>query len=248
MIATTKFLICILAAFALAGCKQSFQESQLVGSWRLDIHIADTRVTYYPNHTWVVTMVSSDDRVPSGSEFGEWKLEGNRLTTITRCMFDNRSASASETGTIVKLNRSTLVEKTSNNGGQTKTSTFHKIDAPLASISDDELSQKVVGSWISTYTNTTKLAGTLIYGIYDKNGSAHWHGTVFKKSESRPLPDADGTWRVKNGYLVTAITNLSSKQTLPSQESRDQILSVTDSQFTYRDEQDTIKKALRMNN
>jgi hypothetical protein len=244
---TIKFLICIFSAIVLAGCKKSFQESQLIGSWQLGVHVADARVTYYPNHTWVMIMVSSDDRVPSGSEFGEWKLDGNRLITITRYTFDNRVSNTSETGTIAKLNDSTLIEKTSSDNGQTKKSTFNKIEAPLASVSDDELSQKVIGTWISTYTNTTKLAGTLIYSIYDKNGSAHWHGTVFKESQSQPLPNADGKWRVENGYLVTAITNLSSNQTPPSQESRDQILSITDSQFTYRDEHGTIKKALRKN-
>jgi hypothetical protein len=239
---TLKFLICISGTIFLAGCQKSFQENQLIGSWKLDVHVADARITYYQNHTWVMLMVSSDERIPTGTEFGEWKLDGNHLETITHSTFDNHATDKTETGTIIKLNDSTLVEKTSDDSGQTKTSTFQKIDAPFASIPDDEISQKIVGTWISTYTNATKLAGTLIYSIYDKNGSAHWHGTLFRESGAQPLPSAEGNWHVENGYLVTVITNLSS-----SQESRDQILSITDSQFTYRDEKDTIKKALRKN-
>jgi hypothetical protein len=245
---TIKSLVCISSLFGLAGCSKSFQEHQLIGSWKLDVHVADARITYYPNHTWVTVMVSSDDRVPSGSEFGEWKLEGNHILTVTRCTFDNSAKNQLETGTIIDLKDATLVEKTSGDDGQTKTSTFQKIDAPAASISDDDLSPKMIGTWIFTYTNTTKLAGTLIFSTYEKNGSAHWRGTVFKESKSEPLPNADGTWRIENGFLITAITSLSSGQTPPSRVARDQILSVTDSQFTYRDEQDTIKKALRKNN
>ena len=241
-----KFLVLGLTAFVFIGCKQSIHENQLVGSWKLENSVADARFTYYANHTWVMTIVSSDAQIPSGSEFGDWKLDGNRIITITRCTLDNIAGNTSEIGSIVKLTDSVLVEKTPDINGQTKTSTFHKIDAPAASVSDAELCRNLVGTWVFSYTNASKAAGVLLYSSYQPNGTAFWHGIIFKENQSLPMPEANGVWKVENGYLGTTITNSQSSQLAANKETRDQIISITDSQFTYRDEQDTIKKVVRL--
>jgi hypothetical protein len=228
------------------GCKRTYQESQLIGSWQLDVHVADARVTYYVNHNWVVTLISSNDNVPSGSEFGEWKLEGDNLITVTRSTFDNAATNVRETAKILKLNDSVLSEKTQDNSGKTKTSTFHKIDAPAASVSDIELAQKLIGTWRYSYTNTDKLTGMLLYSLYKSDGSASWRGTLFKEDRSLPAPPASGVWRFENGDLITTITNVQTDSSAINKESSDGIILVTESQFTYRDGQGIVKKEIRV--
>jgi len=230
---------------AVVGCKRSFQESQLVGSWQLDVQAADVRFTYYTNHTWVMIITSSEN-IPSGSEFGEWKLDGDRLTITTRSALDDAATNVRETGKIEKLNNSVLIEKNQDVGGKTKTSAFHRVEMPSASVADSEFTQKLVGTWRYSYTNTTKPTGVLLYSIYRADGNALWHGTIYKESDSLPMPKASGIWRVDRGYLSTTITNIQSNLLQINKESRDQILSITDSQFTYRDEQGIVKKVIRI--
>jgi hypothetical protein len=237
-----KSFICLSAVVALAGCgKSSFQDSQLVGSWKLENPAADLRLTYYPNHTWVMIATSPDKSVPTGAEFGGWKLNGNQLLLVTSCGMDNQPVNNREVGTIVKLNDSVLVFA----NGATKNPTFHKSDAPTAAIPDKELAGKLVGSWMFSYTNVPRAMGVLLYSAYQPNGVAHWQGTIYQHAQSHPAPKASGTWLVQNGYMLTAITNSEPNQLGATKQSRDQILSVTDSQFTYKDEQGSIQKVLR---
>lgn len=212
-----------------------------MGSWKLENPAADLRLTYYPNHTWVMIATSPDKSVPTGAEFGGWKLNGNQLLLVTSCGMDNQPVNNREVGTIVKLNDSVLVFA----NGATKNPTFHKSDAPTAAIPDKELAGKLVGSWMFSYTNVPRAMGVLLYSAYQPNGVAHWQGTIYQHAQSHPAPKASGTWLVQNGYMLTAITNSEPNQLGATKQSRDQILSVTDSQFTYKDEQGSIQKVLR---
>jgi hypothetical protein len=228
----------------IIGCSHSFKESQLVGSWQLDVQNADVRFTYYPNHTWIMTITGTES-LPSESEFGEWKLEGDSLMLITRSGLDDKVSNVQETGKIRELNNSVLVELNQDANGKTRTSSFHRVGSPSPSVSDDEFAQRLVGTWRYSYTNTAKLAGVLLYSSYQKDGRAFWHGTIYKESGSISAPKASGNWQVENGFLKTTITNSQPNGPSMNQGSQDEIISVTDSQFTYRDEQGVLKKVNR---
>jgi hypothetical protein len=242
----TKLVACIYAAFVLLGCEHSLQEGQLVGSWQLDIHVADARVTYYADHTWAMTLTSSNTDIPSSSEFGDWKLQGNRLVTNTRSTLDNIATNMLETATIVKLDGSVLVWKVQDQSGHSKTSTLHRTDMAAAPVTDADFTRRLVGTWIFSFTNSDKLTGALLYSSYRADGSTSWRGTVYRESRSQEMPKATGVWRVQEGHLSTTITNSQQSNLLPiGKESRDEIISVTGSQFTYRDDQGTIYKVVR---
>jgi hypothetical protein len=229
------FLFFIGTVFILAGCKESFREEQLIGSWQYDASAADIRLTYYSNHTWVMTVENSKGSVPNGTAFGEWFLADNRLTEITHSTFDNKDTGGCITNTIIKLSNLVLLDQ---NLQRTNISSFHRVDSPAVTGSDNELFNKLVGTW------TTMLGTDVLYNVYRPNGTANWHRAIpFDASKSQPLPDLNGVWAVEKGCLVSAVTNsLNRAWNMPTHK---QILFIGDSQFTYLDDSDTVQKALR---
>jgi hypothetical protein len=236
---------CLVSAVCLTGCNHVYRADQLVGSWRLDRSGADARFTFYSNQTWVLIVNSSDTRVSSGTAFGTWGLNGNRVSTTTESALDNKAANAKEVADIIKLTASTLIMRNRDVNGQENTSVFHRTDTPVPLLSDEEYIQKLLGTWLYSYTNATKLAAVRLYTNYQPNGTAYWHGTIYKSNQSSPAPNASGTWRVEGGYLITEITNAQSGSLKGGSPTRDQIFQITDSQFSFRDEDGAIKKDLR---
>jgi hypothetical protein len=227
--------------FLAAGCSRTYRENQLIGSWQLDNPMSDTRLTYYTNHTWILTVISSDSRVPSGVEFGTWVLEGNRVSATTQSTLEDKAANVRETAEIQGLTDTALVLE-----GKAK-STFRKVDQPAAVSSDADCAQKLEGTWLYAYTNKAKLEGMRVYEDYHPGGVAFSRGTLYKQGKSFSAPNTSGTWRVDHGSLITAITNAPPDllARFGNKESRDEIILVTDSQFSYRDANGAIKKVVR---
>ena len=239
-------LTCLACIVLFAACKRAYQENQLVGSWRLDNGAADARLTYYSNHTWVLVVLSSDSQITSGTAFGSWRLDGDRVNTTTESALDNKPSKADEIGEITKLTASALVLRNRDVNNKETTSTFSRIEAPTTTLSDEECTAKLLGTWLYSYTNSAKLVGARLYESYQSNGLAVSHGTIYRNGQSSPFPNVSGTWRVENGLLVTAITNSEAPASVRNKEVRDQILQITDSQFSFRDEHGFIKKNLRV--
>jgi hypothetical protein len=234
----------IIALSALVGCGHSVHEGQLVGSWQLDIQVADARVTYYPDHTWVMTLSSSRADIPNSSEFGKWKLQGDHLVTTTFSTLGNTATRALETSTITKLEEKALELKSRDQSGRIKTTTFHRANSPAAPVSDEDCRQGLAGTWTFSDTNSQKKTGALLYSSYRADGGASWRGTIYRESGSQPAPFATGLWRVQGGLLYTSVTNSEGPLPADSKEERDEIIFLTPSQFTYRDEQGMIHKVV----
>lgn len=237
---------CVTLLSLVVGCTHVYQDKQLIGSWQLESRTSDARFTYYPNHTWALVVTSSDSRVPSGTAFGSWKLTGDRISVITESTLDNKPSRKEEIATVVTLTSSSLTIINQESNGAERTSSFHRIDVAAAVPSDEECAQKLQGTWLYLYTNKVKSAGLRAYSSYQSDGKASWHGTIYRGTESSRTPNALGKWRVEHGYLITGVTNSEGGVLPTNTETRDEIIQITDSQFSYRDESGTIKKELRM--
>jgi hypothetical protein len=237
--------ICAAILPFVGGCHRAYEENQLVGSWQLEVPMADARFTYYTNHTWVLTVVSSDSRVPSGCAFGSWKLQGDRVSTITYSTLDDRPARTDEAARITKLTSASLVVDGEDIAGKKNISVFHKVDTSAALPPDSECARKLTGTWLYSYTNVAKVGGARLYSEYEPSGRMFCHGMLYDGEKSAPAPDAFGYWKIDGGFLVTAITNSQSRVLAGNKESRDEIILITDSQFSYRDEAGAVKKVLR---
>ena len=243
-----QLVVPLSCCIGLTGCNNHhYTEKQLIGSWQLDIHVADARVTYYTNHMWVGTITSSDSRVPSGSEFGSWMLNGNNLETVTFSTLNEASPDAKDVARIDRLNESSMVEIIGNKdiSANSKKSSFHKIDGPCPLMTDDDLAQRLIGTWVYSYTNSVKHAAVCLFSSYQSNGTALWHGTRMRDGDESPTPNASGIWRVEQGGLFTTITNIEQKGAPINKESRDEIVFVTDSDFVFRDESGVVKKEFK---
>jgi hypothetical protein len=196
---------------------------------------------------WVGTITSSDSRVPSGSEFGRWMLNGNNLERITFSTLNGAGSDAKEVARIDSLNESSMVEITENQdiSANSKKSRFHKIEGPCPLMTDDELAQKLVGTWVYSYTNPVKHTAVCLFSSYQSNGTALWHGTRMRDGEESLTPSASGIWRVEQSGLFTTITNIDQKGVPSNKESRDEIVFVSDSDFVFRDESGVVQKVLK---
>jgi hypothetical protein len=188
-----------------------------------------------------MTLSSSDPRVESGAGFGVWKLQGNQLSTVTLSTLGNEAISTREVAKITKLTDSGLAwEKKS------KAVKFRRTSGPAANLGDTELAQRLQGTWRHSSTNSSRLVGTSADSFYRADGYASWHGTYYDGLQTKPLPRASGAWHVSNGHLITTITNAQSGLEPSNEETRDEVILVTSSQFTYRDARGALHKALRV--
>ncbi len=241
-----KLCIALSLACFLTGCGRSYKDSQLVGSWQLDVSLANAIITYHPDHTWVMTLTSSKNDIPNGSQSGDWKIEGNRLVTMTRSTLNNAVTNIQETAEIMKLNDSQLLWQTQGKDGKKRISKLHRVASaePAAVSTDAELTRSLVGTWTLSVTNTKGLRA-VFYKTYQADGSAIWHGTMYSQTRTQAAPNASGVWRVEQGNFFTTVTNSSSRLIPVNKESRDKIISVTASQFIYKDENGKIETANR---
>ncbi len=196
---------------------------------------------------WVETLTSSDNRVPNGSEFGSWKLSGNKLETVTFSTLNGASSDAKDVAKIDSLNESNMVEISRNKdiSANSKMSSFHKVDGPCPLMTDDELAKRLVGTWVYSYTNSFKHFAVCLFSSYQSNGTALWNGSQLRNGQEFPVPNASGIWRIEQGGLFTTITNIEQKGVLINKESRDEIVFVTDSDFIFREESGVVRKELK---
>lgn len=100
-------------------------------------------------------------------------------------------------------------------------------------LSDSELAQRLTGTWILSVINTDSVtfSGEV---SYRPDGTVVWQGTTSDKSGRQSFL-VEGTWLIQGGFLFTRPT----RSTLPGMENRpedrDQIISISETEFTYRD-------------
>lgn len=234
-----------LAAVTLVGCKHSYHENQLMGSWRRESEAANVCFTYFTNHTWLMTVTSHINTVSDEAQFGDWKIDGSHLVMVTRSSFDAAATKIAEEASLLKLNDSTLSFKKMDLAGDGKPYTFHRVNPRDFFPEDKLLSRQLVGTWQSSHTNSDRKIGDVVYSIYNSNGVAKWHGAIYKESELISVPASFGTWRVEQGCLVTEVTKSENDKWVGA-KSKDEILFLISSQFVYRDDTGTMKKMLRV--
>jgi hypothetical protein len=107
-------------------------------------------------------------------------------------------------------------------------------DSEKQRASDRALAQGLAGTWDCSMTNThgVRFIGDV---TYHTNGLAHWRGTLTEAKGSPEAFDDWGVWRVQHGCLVTLVTNSIVRSVEDEPEYRDLVLSVSPTQFTYRD-------------
>jgi hypothetical protein len=101
------------------------------------------------------------------------------------------------------------------------------------SLSDEMVSQKLIGVWIG---DTTNRLGMRIKGDveYHADSSVLWRGSLVEASGIRRKFADTGWWRVKSGYLVTKVTNSTFRSLVGEREYLDKLMSVTENEFTFR--------------
>jgi hypothetical protein len=105
-----KRTLLILAAFltslfALNGCRRSYRDTDVVGTWQYVTNRITQTYTFSPDHTF--TCVTAGLR-----HFGEWRLRGDQLDIVTRSnSFSPTVVSNVATARIVELTPSGLILK-----------------------------------------------------------------------------------------------------------------------------------------
>jgi hypothetical protein len=104
-------------------------------------------------------------------------------------------------------------------------------DEPPAPPGDDDIRQKVVGTWIVDINSST---GVSIKGTVRilSDGSFISKATASLRGEKLEI-DYEGTWRVKGGYLIETITKSDSELARVGKVTSDKILRVDDHELSY---------------
>ena len=107
-------------------------------------------------------------------------------------------------------------------------------DSEKQRASDRALAGRLLGTWDDSMTNThsARFSGDV---TYETNGVAHWRGTVTEGAGPAQTIDDWGVWRVQKGCLFTRVTNSTLRDLDDEPEYRDFIVSLSATQFTYRD-------------
>ena len=100
--------------------------------------------------------------------------------------------------------------------------------------SDAEIRQKVVGTWIvdTHSTNGVSIEGTVTIFSDSKFISKATASVGDKKQEL----EYEGTWQVKDRYLIETITKSGSKLITAGKVTRDKIIRVDDQELVFRTE------------
>src|SRR5262249_24931859 len=88
--------------------------------------------------------------------------------------------------------------------------------------------------------------GVRVFGdvTYRADGTVTWDGTSISQRRTQQFVD-HGVWRVEGGYLCTTVTNSAVNQFALRKEYRDELISATDSEFTYRTASGNLEARLR---
>ena len=104
-------------------------------------------------------------------------------------------------------------------------------DEPQMPPSDDEIRQKVVGTWMVDINSVT---GVSIKGTVRilSDGSFVSKAIATLRGEKLKI-DYEGNWRVKGGYLIETITKSDSEHTQIGKVTSDKVVRVDDHEFSY---------------
>jgi hypothetical protein len=117
------------------------------------------------------------------------------------------------------------------------------VQADAQRLSDEEFSKRLVGVW---YQSITNWQGVRVFGdaTYRADGTVTWDGAFISQARTQQFLD-HGVWRIDHGYLCTMVTNSTVNQFAVNKEYRDQLMSATDSEFTYRTSSGSVESRVR---
>jgi hypothetical protein len=117
-------LLTCLALPIVSGCGPSGKAAKLIGSWKLDIGIANITLTYSKDYTYVAKMSG----IANGSENGEWSVSGDRLTSKSKSStIAAEDIGKEDVATIEKLDDTVLVIRSKDKQGKEQTMTFQRV-------------------------------------------------------------------------------------------------------------------------
>ena len=105
-------------------------------------------------------------------------------------------------------------------------------DEPQTPPSDDEIRQKVVGTWMVDINSVT---GVSIKGTVRilSDGSFVSKATAMLRGEKLEIA-YEGNWRVKGGYLIETITKSDSELAQIGKVTSDKVIRVDDHELSYQ--------------
>lgn len=111
--------------------------------------------------------------------------------------------------------------------------------------SDKKYEKLILGLWKADYkVGLAKLIGFSNYKS-DKSFSAHGKLTVLNTTQSFTT---EGTWHIKNGMLIAKVLKSSNSEMLPiGLVTKDKIIVLNKTTYTYKDHEGTIFTDKRMN-
>ena len=217
---------------------------KLLGTWRSwatptngGLVLMDT--TYNPDGSWSWTSDTGASTRPrrTMSESGLWRVKDGYLYV--------RGTNSVGTATKIDPNEEvrheflslTAVECTTR-GSDSKTRKLFRKEAAAAGVpipSDATLRSKLVGTWRDATTN--QRGGWLVGdATYKADGTATWAVDFGTNSSDKRKYQAQGIWRVDRGYYCDLTTNATGRKFDPTRWSCSEVLSVTETEITYRDQ------------
>jgi hypothetical protein len=101
---------------------------------------------------------------------------------------------------------------------------------------DSEITQRLIGTWVG---KTKGFRGTLVYKANGECTSDLVPVDFLVKMVASPY-SFKGTWRIKEGYLLSTVSESNSKAIAPGTVYRDQPLLLTEDTFVTRNEKNMV--------
>ena len=111
-------------------------------------------------------------------------------------------------------------------------------------LSDQEITKRLIGEWVAEEEGAQglKIRAVTRYAADGKlSGEA-----VISKGEKSVKINAEGQWKIENGFLIETVEKSNAPFIKPGQVTKDEILSINDTMYTYKTEQGKTKTARRM--
>src|SRR5437879_3156531 len=119
--------ICIIGlvlSLFFVGCRRSYQDGEMIGSWQITTNGMTQTYTFSPDHAFVSAFVSSKDL----RHFGDWTLDADQLTIEVRSNSFSPTITSNRTTTrILNLTDSVLILKDQDRNDEPRERTFRKL-------------------------------------------------------------------------------------------------------------------------
>jgi len=117
-------IIGLVLSLFFFGCRRSYQDGDLIGSWQMTTNGITQTHTFSPDHTVVSAFVSSKDL----RHFGDWTLDGDQLAIVVRSNSFSSTITSNRAAThILKLTDSVLILKDQDRNDEWRERTFRKL-------------------------------------------------------------------------------------------------------------------------